>query len=117
MLVWLLSQWAVPLASRLVGRKPPSNQPQVTPRAFSRLPILVLVKYAVSLEEQSSNAGSGSLIIVPSRISALVDTPAVTLIAVEPGGISACDVSPVTRLIAPGVEGPNVVPKKLSSRA
>src|SRR5690349_1217229 len=106
MLLWRLSQWAVPFGSRLVGANPPWNQPQVMPRAFSRSPTLVLVKYAVPLPEQSSNAGSGSLIMVPSRMSGLTDIPAVTLIAVEPGGTSACEVSPETRLIAPGVEGP-----------
>ena len=50
---------------------------------------------------QSSSAGSGSPSIAP---------PVIPLV---PAGPAPC-VLPEIRLIAPGVEGPNVEPKKLS---
>ena len=39
MLVWLAPQTGVPLDVVLVGAKPPSNQPQLTPLALSRSPM------------------------------------------------------------------------------
>jgi hypothetical protein len=51
-----------PLEFVLVGAKPPWNQPHVTLLAFMRLPIFCPVIENVDPDEQSSNAGSASLI-------------------------------------------------------
>ena len=97
-------QTALP-PEREVGLKPPWNQPQVTLWRFRSSPTFVPVMLAVSVPEQSSNAGSGSPMIVPLAISS--------------GAVAAvvpC-VLPDTRLIAPGVDGPKVVPNELSFSA
>src|SRR5947209_18246195 len=82
-----------------VGLKPPSNQPHVTFFEFSRSPMLRPDMLILALPEQSSKAGSGSPITVPFGTS-LEFGPVVE---------AAPCVWPLTRLIAPGVEGPNVV--------
>src|ERR671937_2234783 len=86
------------------SRKPPSNQPHVTPLAFSRSPTFLLfgsTDLDVSRVSQMSPAGCGSPIIVPFAVTA-------GLVCAKP-----C-VCPETRLIAPGLDGPKTVLKELS---
>src|SRR2546428_506000 len=85
-------------------RKPPWNQPQVTPFAFSRSPMFLSFGSTVvvtSLVSQISPAGCGSPITVPFAVTA-------GLVVAKP-----C-VCPEMRLSAPGVDGPNPVPYELS---
>src|SRR5919202_1121343 len=72
---------------------------------------------STSLEAQSSNAPSGSPISTPSRTSSkwLDTAPKRNCTAVEPAGTKTCDLLPDTRLIAPSLDGPNVVPNELSN--
>src|SRR5215469_2461676 len=91
---------ALPLLFTEVGRKPPWNQPQLTPLAFRRSPMfrpLTVTLFGFG-EEQSSNAGFGSPMITPFT------TPPGTDRGVAPL------VRPAMRLSAPGVEGPNWLP-------
>src|SRR5579883_2731489 len=89
-----------PFASMpLPSRKPPSNQPQVTPFAFSKSPTFLLLgstEADVAPLLQTSPVGSVSLNIVPVDETAgdVVENPCVC---------------PETRLSAPGVDGPYVV--------
>ena len=119
----------------MVGVKPPSNQPHVFPAALSKSPMFLPVKYTVLVEAQSSNAGSASPIIVPLRMSvsptnnvgmpvgaaqsrprSITHTMSVQLwLSSDPGGTTTPPVCPEIRLIAPGVEGPNVEPNALSN--
>src|SRR5437764_14984824 len=95
-------------AAVVVGRKPPWNQPQVTPLAFRRSPTLRPVsatRPAFGLE-QSSSCGSGSPTTVPA-------TTAASSPSLSSAGSAPC-VLPATRFRAPGVDGPNPVPKELS---
>src|SRR5882724_3849319 len=104
-LVVLAPHTATPLFTA-VGRKPPWNQPQLMPLAFSKSPMfwpLTVMLLALG-EEQSSSAGLGSPITVP--LATLKDADA-----------EAPWVWPEIRLRAPGVEGPKVVPKELSLNA
>ena len=86
-------------------RKPPLNQPQVTPLAFSRSPMLRLfgsIDVEVSRVSQISPVGWGSPNTVP---------PAVT--AKGRSGVKPW-VCPEMRFSAPGVDGPNTVEYELS---
>lgn len=90
-----------------MGRKPPSNHPQLTFFAFIRSPTLVpdIVAPALPLAQSSSaSGGSGSPITVPFSMP-------LPVVGVEP-----C-VWPLMRLIAPTVEGPKFVLKLLSLSA
>src|ERR1700716_3394604 len=100
---WLDPHTAFPFFTP-VGLKPPWNQPQVMFLAFSRSPTFLLLGdiATVGLPEQSSNAGSGSPITVPFDV-----------LSGMAGGVAPW-VCPLTRLSAPGVEGPNVVLNELS---
>src|SRR4051812_38360160 len=97
---WLEPQIALPAEVTAVGRKPPWNQPQVTPLSLSRSPTFLPDIVALP-EPQSSSAGSGSPTIDESWMP-----PAAA-------GLAPC-VVPAMRLSAPGVEGPNELSKKLS---
>src|SRR5690349_526964 len=99
MLAVLAPHTAVPEFTA-VGRKPPWNQPQLTPLALSRSPMFwPLIVMLLGLgDEQSSSAGFGSPITVP------LATPPGTDDGVAPW------LWPAIRLSAPGVEGPKVVP-------
>src|SRR2546421_12590788 len=94
MWVWLQAglPWAV--------WKPPVNQPQVTPLSFSRLPTLRPDIATLSRVVHTSPLGCGSPVTVPSVTSVL--------------GPEAPWVWPDTRLSAPTVEGPKLVPYELS---
>src|ERR1700754_893490 len=104
-----------------VGRKPPWNQPQVTPLSFSRSPMFLpswIARLSVAvwfLSEQSSYAGSGSLITVPTPLSSGEVTKGSDVGSCVTD-VTACVpwVWPEMRLIAPGVDGPNVVLYELS---
>src|SRR5208282_1400804 len=98
-------QTAFPCKVRLVGLKPPWNHPHVTPAAFKRSPIFCPFIAIVVLAEQSSYVGSASPMTVP-----FAETPG-RLAGVAPA------VLPETKFSAPGVDGPNVVPKELSFKA
>src|SRR5258705_7797504 len=101
----LAPQTALPFLL-LVGLKPPWNQPQVTPLADSRSPILrpvMATRPAFGLE-QSSNIGSGSAIMVPCTTMA---SPSSVISSGE-----APWVLPETRLMAPGLDGPKFVPRE-----
>src|SRR6266508_560036 len=88
------SHEAVPSGAVEVGRNPPWNHPQVTPAVFRRCPMFCPDIDATSPSPQSSNSGSGSPINVPLT----------TFLGMS--GEAPC-VCPDTRLIAPGVDGPN----------
>ena len=90
-----------PSRAGVVGRKPPWNQPHVTPRAFMRSPTLrpLIAIVGEVVLEQSSPVGSGSLMTVPS-----------TTVSGSSAGVAPC-VWPATRFSAPGVECPNTVLK------
>jgi hypothetical protein len=80
--------------------KPPWNQPHVVPLALSRSPIFLFfgsVDVVVSRVSHLSPVGCGSPMTVVLAVTA-------GLVVVKPW------VCPATRLSAPGVEGPNVVP-------
>src|SRR5438270_13745059 len=117
MLTCVLAQMALPLAARRLGRKPPSKNPHVTCCAVKRSPMFRPVMITTSLEAQSSNAPSGSPISTPSRTSSkwLDTVPKGNRTAVEPVGTVTCDLLPDTRLLAPSVDGLNVVPNELSN--
>src|SRR5947207_3277402 len=86
--------------------KPPMNDPQVTPDPLSRSPMFLLpmVTWLRVAAEQTSPIGSGSPITVSEpSLPPLVSSPVPLRVAVTPL------VWPETRLITPGVEGPNVV--------
>src|SRR5437870_4842742 len=93
------------------GRKPPWNHPQVMPFSLSRSPIFLPVSVTRFLPpvRQSSRAGRGLPIMVPS-------TTCVFRLPVSSTTLSPW-VWPEIRLTAPGVDGPNVVSKKLSLMA
>src|SRR6202021_3898589 len=90
------------------GVKPPWNQPHEMPRAVSKSPMfrLVLFMPTTSVLLQSSNAGSGS----PMTLPAMTSSFALFLLVVGP----TPPVIPEITLIAPTVEGPKLVPWKLS---
>ena len=115
--MWVAPQTArLPLEAAVVGRKPPWNQPQLTPFAVSMSPTFrpVIAAPGYFVEAQSSYAGSGSLMTVPMPLPSGLAT-------VYASGVAVCCpvvgstlktpcVCPETRLSAPGVDGPNVVP-------
>ncbi len=97
------------LSTPLVSRKPPSNQPQVTPFAFSRSPMFLSVldtsRVDVSRVSQMSPVGCGSPITVLLTVTAVPNEVV--------SGVKPC-VWPETRLSAPTDDGPNVVSNELS---
>ncbi len=117
--------WVPVPAYAVVGRKPPWNQPQVTPRAFSRSPTFLPVRAARLFDdvrfllEQSSYAGSGSLITVPTPFASGETTAYESLTVAPVFGSTACTpwVWPEIRLSAPGVDGPKTEPNELSDMA
>src|SRR3954470_7673644 len=124
MLLCVAPHTAYPLAVP-VGLKPPWNQPHVTRRSLSRSPTLrpciaarlsLLVWF---LPEQSSHAGSGSLIIVPMPLASGEATAYASVVGSCVTGVSACTpcVLPEIRLMAPGEDGPNTVLNELSFNA
>src|SRR5260370_35545984 len=85
--------------------KPPWNQPQVTPFAFSRSPMFLLLESTeveVSRVSHLSPVGCGS----PMTLALAAGTA-------FPSAANPC-VLPESRLRAPGVDGPNVVLNELS---
>src|SRR5947209_612169 len=92
-------------------RKPPSNQPQVTPFALSRSPMFRLfgsIEVLTSRVSQMSPAGCGSPIIVVFVVTAMPNDVA--------SGEKPC-VCPDMRLTAPTVDGPKFVSYELSDIA
>src|SRR5262245_23084330 len=115
------SAWPVSLAASaklMLGEKPPWNHPHDSPASFSRSPMFLPLIATASRVEQSSQYGWASLVSEkpprPSPITSLfgptVTVPAVCVMSTPP-------VSPDTRLIAPGEEGPKVVEYELSLSA
>src|ERR1700722_6797778 len=111
MFLWLLAPpprlfWAEFFVAD--GVKPPWNQPQVTPFSFIRLPMFFPVSETVTPVGRPS---------APSALPALLHwskygspSPCRTPLTTEelvPPCVSAPSVSPLTRLIAPGDDGPN----------
>src|SRR5713101_5394661 len=100
----------------------PWNQPQVMPLAFSRSPtflpdtVIWLTFWNLGFDAtQSSSNGRGSPIIAPVVIAlAMLPDALAGLPFGRVGNKVAGNVFPATRLSAPGVEGPNVVPQELS---
>ena len=105
------------------SRKPPSNQPQVTPWSLSRSPTLRPPIATASRLEQMSNNGCESprMVLVPCGC----DVPGVAERSGGQGGGGGFasggpkapafpqmtpNVFPLARLSAPGVEGPKPVP-------
>src|ERR1700755_312380 len=117
---WVDPQVALTVPSTAVGLKPPWNQPHVTPRALIRSPMFLLVfcRPTVVEPEQSSNAGSGSAMIVPLATLLPCEVSGVSWepFGLGPGVIAPC-VSPEIRFSAPGVDGPNCVVQALSLSA
>src|ERR1700712_5201650 len=104
MFVW----WAPWFGSLLQSAKPPWNHPQLTPFALSRSPMFLLfgsVDVEVSRVSHLSPVGCGSPIMVWFGVTATPNEVA--------SGVKPC-VWPLTRLIAPTDDGPNVVPNELS---
>src|SRR5579863_707113 len=100
-----------------VGAKPPWNQPQVMPLAFTRSPTfrpssskVPLVTVPPLSTPQSSSAGSLSPVTVTAVKLA-------TLPPLNAKARCALPVCPETRLRTPGVDGPKVVLKELSLMA
>src|SRR3954452_10760659 len=109
------SHTAVPSAVREVGRKPPENQPELTPAAFRRFPMLrpVIAILATSGGLQSSNfAASPPVAITVPLATAGVGFELITA-RLAPAGVSfdviAPWVCPEIRLRWPGVVGPKTV--------
>ena len=95
-----------PSGLTMLRLNPPMNDPQVTPDPLSRSPMFLLpmVTWLRVAAEQTSPIGSGSPITVSEpSLPPLVSSPVPLRVAVTPL------VWPETRLITPGVEGPNVV--------
>ena len=113
----------LPPLDGVVGPKPPWNQPHVMPLALSRSPMLrpvALTRWLTPCAEQSSSKGCGSPIIEPtpetgsgsmSAPAGGTGAPVVESTSMKPW------VLPDTRLIAPGVDGPKLLPKKRSDIA
>src|SRR5258708_40125112 len=91
----------------LKSRKPPWNQPQLTPFAFSRSPMFLPLTETVSRVEHLSKAGCGSPITDPATMSP----------AKKPTTLVAPEVWPENRLRAPGDDGPKVELNELSFMA
>jgi hypothetical protein len=115
--------WAdlIASANAVLGLKPPWNQPHERPAAFSSSPMFVPVSATASRVEQSSQNGCASLVseypLLPSGVrsaSGDVEVAIDGLFAWCSGFVSTPPVSPDTRLIAPGADGPNVVSNELS---
>ena len=100
-----LPQTAVGSSSEFVRRNPPWNQPQETPASLSRSPTFGPVSEALR-----GRVGA----VVEERVGIAVDRALGDVLVVVRGG-PGC--SPATRLSAPGVDGPYVVPNALSSSA
>src|SRR5271165_232053 len=99
----------------VVGRKPPWNQPQDSPAALSSSPMLVPDIATASRVEQSSQYGCASLVSENPPFPSAVMSPFGAAGVETVGSLAVCLVStppvlPDTRLIAPGDDGPNVVP-------
>src|ERR1700761_6535024 len=117
-------------AAVVVGLKPPPNQPQVTPCSFSRSPTLRDGKFgslkaapSVGAPPQSSRPESASPTIVKPLPPSETRTPPAMASAstcASMAGVTSLPAAwapwvwPEMRLIAPGVDGPKVVPKELS---
>src|SRR5215471_442147 len=104
-----------------VGVKPPWNQPQESPAALSSSPMFWPVSATASRVEQSSQYGCASLVSenppLPSAVMSALGAVGVAcdgLLTRKAGSVSTPPVSPATRLIAPGEDGPKVVPYELS---
>ena len=95
------SQVALPVPSTEVGLKPPWNQPQVMLCAFSRSPTF--------LPRELDAARAGAVVELRLRVA----DDRVVLDAAAGRHVVPC-VWPLTRLIAPSVDGPKLVPKELS---
>src|SRR5215469_9830722 len=110
-------QTVVPLGPGAIGRNPPSKKPQVTPAAFSRSPMFFPPMAIVEPEEQTSNIGSASPVLVPApRATAgpAWPTPVAHGVGVrkksaEVGPQVTPKVLPAITLSAPGVDGPKTL--------
>src|ERR1700748_1637687 len=116
---WPISGAAAAVAKDVVGAKPPWNQPQERPRWLSRSPMFWPFSATASRVEQSSQYGCASLVRAkppwPSGVMSLSGfSESETLGPPDSWLVSTRPVSPEARLIAPGAEGPNVVPNELS---
>src|SRR5262245_35424877 len=109
-------------AAVTVGLNPPWNQPHVMPLRFSRSPTFVpsmapRLKVDVWLvSAQSSHAGSGSLMTVPTPApfgDCTTKGSDVMVCVTELTATMPC-VLPEIRFTAPGVDGPNTVSNELS---
>lgn len=97
----------VPLGLTVDKLNPPMNDPHVTPAALRRSPIFVLpmVTWLRVAFEQTSPSGSASPISVSDpSLPPLTSSPAPLMTFATPL------VCPDTRLMTPGVKGPNIVP-------
>src|SRR5262249_55139126 len=115
--VWLVGVSASEKLS--LGRKPPWNQPHERPAAFSSSPMFFPDSPTASRVEQSSQYGWASLVSekppCPSAVTSAFGAVAVATLGLFTScAVSTPPVSPETRLIAPGADGPNVVPYELS---
>src|SRR5205085_7153097 len=109
MFLCVLAQTAVPSAFTEEGLKPPWNHPHVIPFAFRRSPTLRpdMVTLVLVCVVQSSSVAGG--------LASPINEPLVpTMPLVEPDTTLTPCVWPAIKFNAPGVEGPNVVPKLLS---
>src|SRR6516164_4785175 len=103
----------------VVGRKPPWNQPQDRPALLSSSPMFLPDIATASRVEQSSQYGWASPVSEKPPFPSAVMSPFGAAAVETVGLLTMCVVStppvlPEARLIAPGVDGPNVVPKELS---
>src|SRR6476646_948829 len=115
-------EWPVAAAASVnvvVGRNPPSNQPQDWWARFSRSPMFVPPNATASRVEQSSQYGCASLVSEKPPLPSGVISP-FGEVDVETEGflavwlMSTLPVSPAVTLMAPGAEGPKVTPNELS---
>src|SRR5690349_18306552 len=112
MLLWAVAHTAVPSDFTELGLKPPWNHPHVTFFAFNRSPMFLpdiemYVLGGARVQSSSDGSGRGSPITEPDE----------TLPAALPAVTVAPCVCPAIRFSAPGVDGPNTVPKELSLMA
>src|SRR5262249_33414499 len=105
----------VPFELVIVRSNPPWNHPHVTPAAFRRSPMFLLldVKKKLSRDVQTSPDGCPSPMALPPAMS----PAAAGRLWGPPVPDTAPKVLPAIRLSAPGMEGPNVVLNELSSIA